>query len=594
MLENIDDFIEVDDDFSLIDDGFDDGFDDEFDEEIEKEIEEQVKHQEKLLEILECLNGQLDNKVETTNGALVYSGLGSALAEFNASANELRFASPEKLFTKLDKAFREDPLKCLKLIFETGDIRGGKGERKVFNDSMDWLETNHPDLLMAVLELIPDYTRWDYLVRLTVAANQAVAARATELVARQFREDLEALTANEEANISLLGKWLPSLQTKRNDHKLIVKHLLSSLSLSEREYRKALSFLRGRLNIIEKYMSAGENEKIEMEKLSSKQQLRYSAYLKRVLADKRHEYIQAVLRGEAKLNASVLNPVEIIHAYLENGYRYNEDYEAIWKLLPNLVGDNGNTLVIRDGSGSMTSHMPGTRTSMLDAADALTIYTAERLNGPLKNNFITFSSRPKLVSFDEEDNLFTKIRKLHCFNDCSNTDLKATFDLLLEAAVKGKLSSDQLPNYLLILSDMEFDDCHTECYEKDFNKDTLFDCIRKQWEEAGYELPTLVFWQLNCQRTLYPEIDSKNGIIYLSGFSVNELANVMAGKFENYEEVEEEVTELDESGQEVTVSKMVTKRVVLSPMEQLDLKLSNHRYDRVEEAVRPVLSRQAS
>ena len=130
-------------------------------------------------------------------------------------------------------------------------------------------------------------------------------------------------------------------------------------------------------------------------------------------------------------------------------------------------------------------------------------------------------------------------------------------------------------------------DWDTSSYIGSNDRDTLFDTIRKKWNDDGYELPTLVFWQLNGARTIYPEIDSRNGIIFLSGFSTNELELVMAGKYEAVEEVTEEIQTVDEkTGEEITVTKTVEKKVILSPKEQLELKLSNPRYDAVETAAR--------
>ena len=154
----------------------------------------------------------------------------------------------------------------------------------------------------------------------------------------------------------------------------------------------------------------------------------------------------------------------------------------------------------------------------------------------------------------------------------------------------------------MILSDMEFDEARgfsryycmkSATYEEENSRDALFTTIRKKWNEAGYEMPTLVFWQLNGARIIYPEIDAKNGIIFLSGFSTNELELVMAGKYETDEEITEEIQVTDETtGETKTVVKQRTERKVLSPKEQLELKLADLRYDEVEAAVRRGLAKE--
>lgn len=550
-----------------------------------------------------------DNLVRSANNALEYASTGSAMVDFNARATEFRNADAEVIIDAAIKAYAENPVDFVKLMFQTGDIRGGKGERHTFNTCMDWLVEGHPLIAAEVLALIPEYTRWDYLVRQVISLNKEISTYATEIVINQFRADMQAVNSvkdGEAVNISLLAKWMPSLQTKKSEDKKVVRHLLKKLNMQEREYRKSLSLLRKHLNIIEKSLSAKDYEAIDMEKLSSKQQLRYSACFKRVMEQKRHEYIQAVLRGEKKMNASVLNPIEVLHEYAKGCYgkvSYNEDLEALWSLIPNKTSGNCNTLVIRDGSGSMMSAIgQGSSATMLEAATSMAIYCAEHITGAFKNTFITFSSRPEVVNLSECNTLADKINLLYRYNDCSNTDIEATFDLVLNTAIEGGLAQEELPAYLMILSDMEFDEARgfsryycmkSATYEEENSRDTLFTTIRKKWNEAGYEMPTLVFWQLNGARTIYPEIDAKNGIIFLSGFSTNELELVMAGKYETVEEITEEIQVTDETtGETKTVVKQRTERKVLSPKEQLELKLADLRYDEVEAAVRRGLAKE--
>lgn len=562
----------------------------------------------KFMQGLTAAAGPLDsNLVRTENGAVVYASSGSALVDFNARATELRGAHRGTIEYAAMAAYEEDAVKFVKLLFQTADIRGGKGERRIFNICMDWMCREHPLVAVEVLELIPEYARWDYLVRLTVSENAAVSDRATALVAEQFSRDYSVVADLQEgqtAHISLLAKWMPSLQTRKAEGKAVVSHLLEALGLTEREYRHRLSAMRAHLHVIEKAMSAKDLDSIDMEAMTSKQQLRYSAYLKRVMAAKRHEYILAVARGEKKMNASVLNPLEIYREYLAkfldedisswncSRMQYDEDMEILWTCLPDVVAGNGSTLVIRDGSASMTRLIgQGTKATMLEAASAMAIYCSERLAEPFKDKFITFSSRPELVDMSGCKSLKEKICLLSNYDDCSNTDLKRTFDLVLEVAVANKLSQEELPSYLLILSDMEFDVargyyCSWGYRESQgYDRKTLFSIIREEWEQAGYTVPTLVFWQLNGERTLFPEIDSENGIIFLSGYSVNELKHVMEGSYETFEEetVEEEIVD-EATGESKIVTSVRTVRRVMSPEEQLEEKLSDVRYDAVEEA----------
>lgn len=523
-----------------------------------------------------------ENKVYTTNEALVYGSAGDNLVELHTRATEFRNAPDVVIDEAIEKAYAENPVKAVKLIFQTADVREGKGERRFFNIALNDLAKNHPEMLKEVMPLIPEYTRWDHLTRLVASSNPFISREASNIVKEQFEKDRNSDSP------SLLAKWMPSIQSKKTADRQLAIRLEKVLGLSHKDYRKALSEVRDKLNIIEKYLSCNDLDKIDMEKLTSKQQLRYSATLDRKLEARRLEYLQAVAEGRAKINASVLVPHEIVKDYR----RYdsvNPALELLWKALPDKVQGNGDTMVIRDGSGSMTSRLsPSSRVTMLDIATALAVYTAQKLSGPLKGKFITFSAKPEIVDLSTKQTLFDALQHCDRYDDCTNTNIEKTFDLLLNVAKDNHLKQDEIPKHLLILSDMEFDGAmsssiHSDGYYDRYNnlpdKETLFATIRHKWEEAGYELPTLVFWQLNAERTIYPEIDGNT--IILSGFSTNTLDMVMRGEFEQLqEEVLREVN--PETGNEE--ERVVYSSKTLSLSEQVDAILSNERYDAVEEA----------
>jgi len=340
-------------------------------------------------------------------------------------------------------------------------------------------------------------------------------------------------------SISLCAKWLPSINATNKD--TIKKALIISqaLGMDKKTYRKTLSMLRDKLNIIEKALAEKNVEKlVEMqESLTSKQNYKYKEALMRLMPEERKLYFEKVLRGEAKFNVNVLEPYEIYFRYRNQlgvdgiwGKSTGDDlsYETMWKMLPNKVEDGKGVLVIRDGSGSMTDGIPGTNQGqILDVASALTVYFAEHAKGGFHDKFITFSSRPEIVDLSGCDTLADKIRHLCHYNDCSNTNLEATFDLLLNTAVRNNMKQEELPKNLLIVSDMQFDmaTSHRSYWgsrgSDDGWNETLFDSIRKKFEAAGYEIPRLIFWNVNAQKTTIPEIKNELGLVLLSGYSKN-------------------------------------------------------------------------
>jgi hypothetical protein len=152
----------------------------------------------------------------------------------------------------------------------------------------------------------------------------------------------------------------------------------------------------------------------------------------------------------------------------------------------------------------------------------LSIYFAERLTGVFHNKFITFSSHPDLVELPENTTLAQKRRFLRKFDDYSNTDIESTFDLLLNTAVNNNLKQEDIPGTILIISDMEFDSAHCK-YDSNWkvvnNDDKLFTIIVKKWSNAGYEMPKLVFWNVNSRTGAIPVTTNKNGVILVSGYS---------------------------------------------------------------------------
>lgn len=151
----------------------------------------------------------------------------------------------------------------------------------------------------------------------------------------------------------------------------------------ELEYRKMLSGIRAYLNVAEVQMSANRWFKIEYSRVTSRANLLYgNAFLKHD-GVRRREFLSKLTRGEAKIHADVLFPGDIVAQYYRESSRYmwrmnlqekNDTLEALWKALPDYVQNDENTLVVRDGSGSMMKRVGGTNVTALQVATALAIY----------------------------------------------------------------------------------------------------------------------------------------------------------------------------------------------------------------------------
>ena len=527
----------------------------------------------------------------TDNGALAYETSGSALTDFDFNTSSFRHADAETIVKDFEKIFYSDKDLAMRYLFYLGDIREGKGERHIFNEVLSNIAATNPELAKAVLPLIPKYGRWDEVVNLI---DTPIKDDVVMLIKNQIGDDLMA--AKEGKELSLCAKWLPSINATKKDTIRKANILCKALKMDKKTYRKTLSNLRDKLNIVEKALAEKNVEKLVnmQEVLSSKQNYKYKNALMRLMPEERKLYFEKVLKGEAKFNADALEPYEVYFRYRnEIGDRWNYtvkplksadlSYETMWKMLPNKVKEDNEVLVIRDGSGSMTTSIPGTNNGqILDVASALTVYFSEHSTGGFKDKFITFSSHPETVDLSGCKSLFDKIKLLGTYNDCSNTNLEKTFDLILETAKRNKMTQDKLPKNLLIVSDMQFDmaTAHYDYWsrngsDKGWNK-TLFDSIREKYEAAGYEIPRLIFWNVAAQKTTIPEIKNDLGLVLLSGYSKNIMDMICENNFE--------IEIVNEEGKKEVVQ--------LSPEEVLKNKIYSERYDEISNVIKPILDKE--
>jgi hypothetical protein len=213
---------------------------------------------------------------------------------------------------------------------------------------------------------------------------------------------------------------------------------------------------------------------------------------------------------------------------------YDETIEQLWKNLPDMVKEESNTLVVADGSGSMTVTVGESGVTALEVANALAIYFAEHNHGAFANKYITFSSRPQLVDFSNATTLRDKLKIALNHREVTNTNIEATFDLILQTAIKNNYEQSDMPENIVIISDMEFDVATYDFgyYEK--KDSTLFDTIAEKYERAGYKMPRLVFWNVNSRTNTIPVKQNDLGVALISGFSVNLCNMVLSGETDPY------------------------------------------------------------
>lgn len=496
---------------------------------------------------MENLKNTLDrenpNVSVTENGAIGLSTTGKALLDLNFKLSSMRNMDDGEIWAIFLKAYNETPILAVVWLMFARDARGGCGERRTFRVIFSRFASENPGLAAKLLPLIPEYGRWDDLVWLyDHAASLSLRMSIEKMIGKQLEDDYDGYLAKKP--ISLCAKWLPSLNTSSKDTKRIANNLRLGLNLSPKEYRQRLSTLRKYLNIVERTISAGKWDEIDYNAVPSKAGLNYRFAFLRHDGDRYREYLQNVADGKANMNAGVLFPYEIVHAYMYEAMwdeavgNYDETLELKWKNLPNTVPQDNGTLVVVDGSGSMSVKIGSGSLSAHDVARSLGIYFAERLTGAFKNSFITFSANPKIVRFDGVETLKGKLEILVDEDECSNTNIERTFELILKTAVDHNMSQSDIPANILIISDMEFDNCRRS-YEwgsgvTSILNQTLFDAIADQWRAAGYKLPRLVFWNVNSRTGTIPVKENDLGVALVSGFSTMIADMVMSCELDPY------------------------------------------------------------
>ena len=473
-------------------------------------------------------------KAVTENGALGYASTGKALVDLNFAVASLRNESEEEIIKKFVKAYYEDRMLAVKWLFFLRDIRGGLGERRSFRIIFSYLASGEKKLAERLVPLVPEYGRFDDLLCL-------IGTPLEETVFGLFKEQLESDMEKmlNKKQVSLCAKWLPCSNASSSETKNAAKKIVKYLGITAKEYRQMLASLREYIKVTEVLASSGRWQDIVYEHVPSKANLRFrNAFIKHD-EERRKAYLESLVKGESRINAGTLMPHDIVLAYTKEWLTladYDETLEQLWNSLDDTIKGAENILCVVDGSGSMTFCIGDSRLKAIDVSNALGIYFAERLSGPYKDRFITFSSRPEYVDLSKCKSLREKLELAFSHDDCTNTDIKATFRLVLETAVKNHLTQEELPSTILVISDMEFDYAVTSN-----NMETLFEGIDREFKEHGYKMPRLVFWNCNSRTNVIPVRENEFGVGLVSGFSVNVCKMVLSGKLDPYECLKEQL-----------------------------------------------------
>lgn len=433
--------------------------------------------------LIEAMN-QPDARTE--NGAATNDSTGSGLTNFFFQAGATRNMSRSSILDLFRDAFNEDVRKALRVLFWARDVRGGAGERRIFQIIMSHVRmTTAWDSLFI---WIPEYGSWkDYFTICSPPSNMEIAFVLKRL----------------EQGDGLAAKWYPRKGIWFN---LGMKHK----GCSAKEFRQMLV---KNSNTVEQKMCRGDWDFIEYSGVPSVAMSRYAMAFRRNNTERFEGYIASVLEGKKKINASAVFPHDIL-----NSQRMEDDAAiAQWEALPNYMeGSAERILPICDVSGSMYRAVgSNSKVTALDICTSLGLYIAERNEGIFKDQVLTFSTSPTLHQI-EGSNIFEKKANLCGTEWGYNTDFVKTFKVLLERALKHNVPQEQMPTMLLCLSDMEFDKTTRGSESLD---NTPLEVVRELYKKSGYTMPKLVFWNLLGRVGNFPATKDEEYVGLVSGYS---------------------------------------------------------------------------
>ena len=457
----------------------------------------------------------------TENGDVAYTTTGNY--NLDLFTRITRNATKEDVIETWCKAWEENTSTALQILMHMRDPRKGKQEKFIPIQILSFLKSAIPEeCFQLILKSILPYGCWkDVLKIYTMVPHGTIELK---LMAEQLKIDIHALNESSTSAISLAAKWAPSEQSQYHDAFKILK---KELKLSSKEYRLQLTRLRAHLNILEMFMATHQYDKIDFSKIPASALKKMSGAFKRdtnasgVYSDDRkqlnlsyNDFMRKVSQGKATIKVAGIQPHELIVNYM-NGYPLDQLIEEQWKAITLKVLNKGafnKVTAIVDVSGSMEGQP-------MQVAIALGIMVADCTTGPFKGQIITFHSSPSWHKLTGE----TLREKVLCLKRApwgGNTNLRATFNLILNEAIRYQLSPDQMIDTLFVFTDMQFDAAFTDS--------STFNDIKSSYHHAGYTMPKMIFWNLRTSSTKsLPVLKDENNVVLLSGFSAELLNCIM-------------------------------------------------------------------
>ncbi len=447
---------------------------------------------------------EFNNELTTTtteNGDKTYSTSLNACVDlfFQSPAMRSRKNDPAYINLVVD-ALNENPVIATKIMFWLRDVRGGAGERDLFRTFITNIADKHDTLAVIVMNKIAEVGRFDDLL---FFKNHEPYALQTFVAALQ-------------AGNPLAAKWAPREKSKKFPG--VAEKLRLLLGLSKREYRKMITYLS---TTVEQKMCANEWDEIEFSHVPSVASARYGKAFSRHDPERYTKYIEDVQSGKTKINAGAIYPYDVLKAQSHTA-------DVMWNALPDFVPEGLSFMPLIDVSGSMNTPV-STGTTAMNVAVSVGLYLAERNKSVFKDYYITFSSEPKLKKV-KGSSVYERVYNVKSDEWGMSTNLDAAMNLILDAAVSGNVPQSDLPNSLIVLSDMEFNGGGGYYIGANGNT-SVSERTKAAFNHAGYEMPNIVWWNINSRNGTTPARFDETGMALVGGASPAVVKNIMGGSY---------------------------------------------------------------
>lgn len=430
---------------------------------------------------------------KTENGAIAFEGLCSKVTTLFGSIGASRDLDKDVIVDRIKEAYNESADLTRRMCLYARDIRcGGLGERKVGRVFIETMYKLDPNFILQNLGKLVLYGRWDDITDLFVKTKDE---KILKFIYKQLQDDFISETP------SLLAKWMPSENTSSANTRAAAKTIRKALQMSPKAYRKMLSSVRKKLNLVETKLTNKSYEEIEYSSVPSVAMNMYKKTFIEKDGERFEEFVSKVENGEETINAGVLFPYNIIESF-NRRYLTSDELRVVeqqWKALPDYVDFSEDVLVMADVSGSMEGRPMATSIGMA-------LYFAERNTGVFKNQFVTFTNIPRLFHLDPTLSLQDRYRLV---------SKEVGYNTNLDGALESIVKSNGTPKALLIISD-----CEIDCFVGDGKKvQTIVAKYKSIFKAAGKTMPKIIFWNVEGGKS-FLSLENEN-VAFTSGYSAS-------------------------------------------------------------------------